>query len=238
MRVLVDRAEGGCVMARQRVRAVVRKAAAAVAREPAVDAQEIARGVFAVTRDIAPHVKPGALYWQGPLQFVCEQMAGRVVRQYGLPAAERENVAGYLLAGLNEYVVALVGEFDRDHFAAWIAAQDGRSPMEAATMPVPERSLVQRMEALKRANDVRSRRAVLKREVAARQRPAHVVLLEPPSEAETMKVFDLLLAMPKIGRVKAQKMLAQVKVSPSKTVGGLSARQRHELVQLLPRQRR
>jgi hypothetical protein len=102
-------------------------------------------------------------------------------------------------------------------------------------MAAPERSLVQRMEALQRANDVRSRRAQLKRDLKAGRQPIHELLLEPPEYLETAKVFDLLLAVPKYGRVKVNKILSQCRISPSKTIGGLSERQRRELVALMRR---
>ena len=99
----------------------------------------------------------------------------------------------------------------------------------------PERSLVQRMEALARANDVRSRRAQLKRDLKSWRLSIHSLLLEPPEYVETAKVFDMLLAVPKYGRVKVNKILSQCRISPSKTLGGLSERQRGELVALLRR---
>src|SRR5579885_1739742 len=102
-------------------------------------------------------------------------------------------------------------------------------------MAAPERALGQRMEALQRANDVRSRRAQLKRDLKAGRQPIHELLLEPPEFLETAKVFDLLLAVPKYGRVKVNKILTQCKISPSKTVGGLSERQRRELVAFMRR---
>ena len=40
----------------------------------------------------------------------------------------------------------------------------------------------------------------------------------------------MLLAVPKYGRVKVNKVLMQCRISPSKTIGGLSQRQRTELV--------
>ena len=43
----------------------------------------------------------------------------------------------------------------------------------------------------------------------------------------------MLLAVPKYGRVKANKVLQTCRISPSKTIGGLSDRQRTELVSLL-----
>ena len=99
----------------------------------------------------------------------------------------------------------------------------------------PERSLLQRMEALQRANAIRTRRAQLKRDLKAGRASIHQLLLEPPDWVETAKVFDMLLAVPKYGRVKANKILQQCRISPSKTIGGLSERQRTELVAMLRR---
>ena len=99
----------------------------------------------------------------------------------------------------------------------------------------PERSLTQRMEALQRANDVRSRRAQLKRDLKAGRQQIHDLLLAPPEYLQSAKVFDLLLAVPKYGRVKVNKILGQCRISPSKTLGGLSERQRAELVALMRR---
>lgn len=101
--------------------------------------------------------------------------------------------------------------------------------------PAPERSVAQRMEALERANEIRSRRAVLKRDLKAGRQPIYELLLDPPDYVQTCKVFDLLLAVPKYGRVKVSKVLAVCRISPSKTVGGLSERQRGELVGVLHR---
>ncbi len=107
------------------------------------------------------------------------------------------------------------------------------SPTKA--IAAPERSLVQRMEALQRANDIRSRRAQLKRDLKAGRQPIHELLLDPPEYLETAKVFDLMLAVPKYGRVKVNKILSTCRISPSKTIGGLSQRQRGELVELMRR---
>jgi len=97
----------------------------------------------------------------------------------------------------------------------------------------PERSLTQRMEALHRANEIRTRRAQLKRDLKAGRVSIHTLLLEPPDYLETAKVLDMLLAVPKYGRVKANRVLQTCRISPSKTIGGLSDRQRAELVGLL-----
>ncbi len=99
----------------------------------------------------------------------------------------------------------------------------------------PERSLIQRMEALQRANRIRTRRAQLKKDLKAGRVSIHSLLLEPPEFVQTAKVLDMLLAVPKYGRVKVNKVLQQCRISPSKTIGGLSERQRTELVSMLQR---
>lgn len=107
------------------------------------------------------------------------------------------------------------------------------SPAKASA--APERSLHQRMDALQQANLIRTRRAQLKRDLKASRMSIHKLLLEPPDYVHTAKVFDMLLAVPKYGRVKVNKILAQCRISPSKTIGGLSERQRTELVSMLRR---
>ena len=99
----------------------------------------------------------------------------------------------------------------------------------------PERSLTQRMEALQRANDIRTRRAQLKRDLKGGRTSIQTLLADPPEYLETAKVFDMLLAVPKYGRVKVNRILTHCRISPSKTIGGLSERQRDELVRFLRR---
>ena len=94
---------------------------------------------------------------------------------------------------------------------------------------------MQRMDALQRANEIRTRRAQLKKDLKAGRVSIHTLLLDPPEYLQTAKVFDMLLAVPKYGRVKVNKVLVQCRISPSKTIGGLSQRQRSELVGLLRR---
>ena len=99
----------------------------------------------------------------------------------------------------------------------------------------PKRSLDQRMAALERANGIRSARAQLKRDLKAGRVKITELLAKPPEYVLTAKVFDMLLAVPKYGRVKANRVLNQCRISPAKTIGGLSERQRGELVDRLQR---
>jgi hypothetical protein len=97
----------------------------------------------------------------------------------------------------------------------------------------PERSHQQRMEALRRANDIRSERARLKEGLRNGDVAIREVLVDPPPCVHTAKVLDLVLAVPKYGRVKANKLLERCRVSSSKTVNGLTPRQRKELLDML-----
>jgi hypothetical protein len=99
----------------------------------------------------------------------------------------------------------------------------------------PVRSLDQRMDALKRANDVRVKRAQLKKDLKEGSVRIEQVLGNPPKYVETAKVIDILMAVPKFGRVKAARFLNTCRISQSKTVGGLSDRQRTELIGLFNR---
>jgi hypothetical protein len=112
--------------------------------------------------------------------------------------------------------------------------------MEAAVQAAPVRTDDQRMDALKKANGVRSRRAQFKRQMKATGRgekgvaearaDAADLVTTVPGWAATMKALEVLMSIPKVGRVKANRMLNQCRISPSKTLGGMSDRQRAELV--------
>ena len=88
------------------------------------------------------------------------------------------------------------------------------------------------MEALQRANDVRVKRAKLKKDLKTGRVRVEEIRSDPPEYVGTAKVFDMLMAVPKFGRVKAARFLNQCRISQAKTVAGLSERQREELVSL------
>ena len=85
------------------------------------------------------------------------------------------------------------------------------------------------------ANEVRARRAQLKRDLKSGRVSLAALMVDPPPYLETAKVLDMLLALPGHGRVKATKILNSCRVSPNKTFGGLSERQRKELAVRLDR---
>ena len=107
--------------------------------------------------------------------------------------------------------------------------------MPPVHVQAPARSLDQRMDALRRANDIRVKRAQLKKDLKSGDVSIEEILRDPPEFESTAKVFDMLMAVPKFGRVKATRLLNQCRISQSKTVGGLSERQRAELIGLFDR---
>ena len=91
----------------------------------------------------------------------------------------------------------------------------------------------QHLRALHRANEVRLARAELKRRIAEGEISAGDVILESPWEASSMSVADLLMSQRRWGHQRCRKLLAQIPVSETKTVGSLTDRQRGALAELL-----
>ena len=111
-------------------------------------------------------------------------------------------------------------------------------PAQILKDEIEARALAQRMDALERANEIRTQRAQLKRDLKAGKAQIVDLLLEPPDFIHSMKIFDLMMACPKYGRVKVNKVLQLCRISPSKKItgeGGLTDRQRLEVVSMLRR---
>jgi S13-like H2TH domain len=100
---------------------------------------------------------------------------------------------------------------------------------------LPGRSPEQRLHALGVANSIRTARAELKRELKTGDAFIVDVIADPPDCARTAKIYDLLLALPKVGPSKASRILAHCRIARSKTLAGLSERQRSQLLELLKR---
>ncbi len=100
---------------------------------------------------------------------------------------------------------------------------------------VPGRSREQRLRALEQANEVRTARAKLKKQLASGKIELVQILADPPACVRTARMRDVLLAVPKIGSVRAGRILAQCGIAHSKTLGGLTDRQRGELINLFRR---
>lgn len=102
-----------------------------------------------------------------------------------------------------------------------------RPPIEAQA---PARSVAQRLESLRQANEIRMKRAALKQALRDGTVRLEEILLEPPEYVERAKVRELFLAVPKLGPVRASRLLRACAISEAKTLGGLTERQRRELL--------
>ena len=111
--------------------------------------------------------------------------------------------------------------------AEWEEAKHQMS--ETATLsPEP-----QRLRALERANAVRLARAELKRRIAEGDVSAAEVILDPPDEAVSWAIGELLMSQRRWGTTRCRKFLARYHITETKTLGALTDRQRrllaHEL---------
>jgi hypothetical protein len=81
--------------------------------------------------------------------------------------------------------------------------------------------------------DAPSPPAKLKKDLAAGDTDLAPLINNPPDYAASAKVVDLLLSLLKVGQVKAHKILNHARIAPTKTLGGLTGRQRGELLNLI-----
>lgn len=87
----------------------------------------------------------------------------------------------------------------------------------------------QRLRALERANEVRLARAELKRRIADGEISAAQVILDPPQEACSWPIADLLMTQRRWGVTRCRKFLLHHQVSETKPLGSLTQRQRRLL---------
>ena len=108
--------------------------------------------------------------------------------------------------------------------------------MSCPSLPPGEllkRSAAQRREALAQANHVRVQRALLKADLKRGDRSLADLLADPPAYLLSAKVLEVIMALPRYGPMRATALLERCHVSPRKTIGGLSERQRGALLRAL-----
>jgi hypothetical protein len=116
--------------------------------------------------------------------------------------------------------------------------QERETTAERPADTPPERTDEQRMEALLKANSVRLARAKLKQDLKAKRVDIVALLADPPEWLLTARIYELLLAIPKLGRTKVGRLTILTRISPSTTMGGLTRRQRAELAGAIRKWRR
>lgn len=94
----------------------------------------------------------------------------------------------------------------------------------------PARTELQRRSALDAANEIRTRRALLKRQLGDQCIFPAEVLASGELWLATMRVRDVLMATPKVGRVRADTAMRRCTITPGRTIGGLTQRQYRDLM--------
>lgn len=98
-----------------------------------------------------------------------------------------------------------------------------------------ERTDEQRLVALRLANEVRIQRACMKRQLRVGEASVVWIVRCQPDYVRSMKLYQLLLALPMFGPSRVRALLVRLRISDAKTVGGLSPRQRDEIILALVR---
>ena len=93
----------------------------------------------------------------------------------------------------------------------------------------------QKLQALERANRVRSARAQLKRRIAADELTAAEVILSSRWETDSMTIGELLLSQRHWGEIRCLGFLARLGLWEGKTIGSMTERQRIASAALLTR---
>ena len=99
-------------------------------------------------------------------------------------------------------------------------------------MALPSLTPEQRAAALEKAAAARKARAELKVRLKSSGTSLDEVLADGASDEVVgkMKVVAVLEAMPGVGKVRAQRIMERLEISPSRRVRGLGAKQRQALV--------
>ena len=97
-------------------------------------------------------------------------------------------------------------------------------------MPLPTLTPEQRAAALEKAAAARRARAELKARLKSHAVALADVLDDTDEAVAKMKVVAVIEAMPGVGKVRAQRLMEELEISPARRVRGLGAKQREALL--------
>lgn len=98
-------------------------------------------------------------------------------------------------------------------------------------MPLPKLTEAQRQAALKKAAEARQKRAELRKSLKAGKTGVRDVLGRTNDPiVSRMKVSSLLESLPGVGKARAQKIMQEAGISPTRRVQGLGSKQKDALV--------
>ena len=98
-------------------------------------------------------------------------------------------------------------------------------------MPLPKLTEEQRQEALKKAADARQKRAELRKQLKTGDVSVKDIIGKTDDPiVSRMKVSSLLESLPGIGKARAQKIMQDAGISPTRRVQGLGSKQKEILI--------
>ncbi|HHY31876.1 MAG TPA: integration host factor [Firmicutes bacterium] len=101
-------------------------------------------------------------------------------------------------------------------------------------MALPELSAEQKRAALKKAQEMRSKRAQIRESLKRGTLTLEKILNSPDDNViSRMRVAYLLESLPRIGRVRSRKIMEEIGIHESRRVQGLGARQKEALLKRL-----
>lgn len=101
-------------------------------------------------------------------------------------------------------------------------------------MSLPELTRSERREALEKAQDMRRRRSEIRGKLKKGQLALNEILDGGDDEViSKMRVAYLLRSLPRIGKIKAQKIMEEIGIDASRRVQGLGKRQKQALLERL-----
>ena len=101
-------------------------------------------------------------------------------------------------------------------------------------MALPRRSEAQRAEDLKAATEARHQRAQIQRSLKDGDLSVREILAKDSDPIiSRMKVVTLIESMPGYGKARAEKMMEELGISPTRRIQGLGSRQREALLKRL-----
>lgn len=100
-------------------------------------------------------------------------------------------------------------------------------------MPLPNLTPEQREEALARAKAARNHRSEIKNQLkrGALTFKEVIELIDTDEVVAKTKVVEILQSMPKVGKVKAEEIMAEIGIAETRKLRGLGSRQRVALLE-------
>ena len=98
-------------------------------------------------------------------------------------------------------------------------------------MPLPKMTDEQRAAALEKAKEARAKRAKLKADIKAGKVSLKKVLNSKDEIVKKTKVQQILVSLPGVGKVSAQKAMEEIGIAENRRVGGLGTAQKEKLLE-------